>query len=702
MNKFPHCIALVFMVVFALAVSCNDPDDPQNPLNPVNPVNPSQKDTVVTAVTLTALDAILNVSSAAQTAEVTVRSNCEYTVSVDEVAKEWLAVKDTKALTTGKLVLSIAANDSYDKRKGGIILKAVNAENKVFIEVVQNWKNGLVVAETDFELLYRACDIVVNAESNFDFDIRPDVDWIRCSKLGTKALSPSQILLHIEENKTLEPRTGNVTLASSDGDPNVTITVAQHLGDPTFTIEKADTEFEEPNRNQGGKPETNLWETGVYSANAILVECLANGTRTMDSLEVRRVLSRNVLSLYSERPFADPPFDGLDLFELYPDGYHDDPASHGTNMAKELVAIVRPFQRKLGTKILLYGDPQIDIVTSHPELYFYFSSSFGAGSTNPLSTIAKDLSDVQLLQEQPNLQCSMRSIGNTGQYTLSPPSGEWNVFAMSPADTTQAHNTDETNFSDGLDGVMGALNSGRTNFYLGAETTLLPSRTGWDYPRLWAESSDILGGQLLGTTTSPATPVAAAKYYLSSCLNQLVNPEISSVENRDLIRRQTLDNPVYVNGHYYFTARRIYPGGMIFQYYSTMPESVDLSADALIPIGMGVFRNSVIVGPGVVDAEGNMVTEENFSSMMGKSLFLSPSLLRQYCMKAGDAVSMTEYLCLDSDASGAGGKISEAFKYIEKQSVSYTLGSDLSTLTCGKTVGSSEGFSVEDWNNQED
>ena len=98
--------------------------------------------------------------------------------------------------------------------------------------------------------------------------------------------------------------------------------------------------------------------------------------------------------------------------------------------------------------------------------------------------------------------------------------------------------------------------------------------------------------------------------------------------------------------------KRVNPGGIVEKYFSTLPSSLNLSSDELVPIPVGVFPNSVVVGPGVVDSDGTPVTSDNYVEMIGKPLFISPVLLRKYGVKAGDNLEYTEHLCLDGEGTG--------------------------------------------------
>ena len=198
-----------------------------------------------------------------------------------------------------------------------------------------------------------------------------------------------------------------------------------------------------------------------------------------------------------------------------------------------------------------------------------------------------------------------------------------------------------------------------------------PSEASKNDDKLWSETSQIYANT---EATSEATPSAAAKYWLASLLNIICNPNISKEEDRELIRNSALEGTVLVDGVEYCKSKRTNPGAAVDQYFSAMPATVSISdLGALVKIPHGLHKNSVILGPGIVDAEGTPLTAGNYVDMLGKQLYISPVLLRKYGLKSGSSAEYLEYLCTDSKGTGAGDKISEAHKSIASKSFTVTI-----------------------------
>ena len=79
----------------------------------------------------------------AQTFEVELKTNVDYSVSIDGKCKEWLSLKDTKALSTSKLTFEVAENETNDNREGRIIIHEKYGSLSETITVKQSQVNGL-------------------------------------------------------------------------------------------------------------------------------------------------------------------------------------------------------------------------------------------------------------------------------------------------------------------------------------------------------------------------------------------------------------------------------------------------------------------------------------------------------------------------------------------------------------------------------
>ena len=72
---------------------------------------------------LTVSPSSFTLSNEAQSIEVEVSCNVEYEIAIDESAKSWITLKDTKALSTSTVAFSVAANGGEDDRSGKITIR---------------------------------------------------------------------------------------------------------------------------------------------------------------------------------------------------------------------------------------------------------------------------------------------------------------------------------------------------------------------------------------------------------------------------------------------------------------------------------------------------------------------------------------------------------------------------------------------------
>lgn len=164
-----------------------------------------------------------DLTSDAQSIDIEVQANVEYTVSISDA---WVKETGTKALTSKTLTFSVEENTSYDGRSATITIRPQDssvAEQVVTIRQAQ--KDALIVEDTSFELPYGGGAVEIKVETNVDFDVIPGVDWIHYS--ATKALSSPTVYLVIDENETTSAREGTVVIKQKGGPIQHTVTIKQ-------------------------------------------------------------------------------------------------------------------------------------------------------------------------------------------------------------------------------------------------------------------------------------------------------------------------------------------------------------------------------------------------------------------------------------------------------------------------------------------
>lgn len=107
------------------------------------------------------------ITSEAQTIEVEVQKNINYTVEIEESCKSWIKKVGTKALTSEKISFEITENTSYDARKGTITIIPFTGSEQTIV-VNQAAKAAIYISPDVFDLSYTGGQIEVNVKANVD------------------------------------------------------------------------------------------------------------------------------------------------------------------------------------------------------------------------------------------------------------------------------------------------------------------------------------------------------------------------------------------------------------------------------------------------------------------------------------------------------------------------------------------------------
>ena len=196
-------------------------------------VGDSTKTLVVNQKQLDALTLTANkfeVPQEGKSIDIEVKSNIDFACSVPEEFQSWINwyfFKDTRSLESQHLILTIDANEEYEKREGKIIIKGANKE-----EVINIYQDGggcltLTSNEIAVESKGGIAEVVVN--SNFDFDIEmPNVDWLqKVDASMSRAISSHVVKFKVAENKGYEDRSAIVRIFDKNSSLSETVKITQ-------------------------------------------------------------------------------------------------------------------------------------------------------------------------------------------------------------------------------------------------------------------------------------------------------------------------------------------------------------------------------------------------------------------------------------------------------------------------------------------
>ena len=262
---------------------------------------------------------LFDLQSGANTLEVEVQANVQYTVSSSAY---WIKQTGTRGLTSKTLTFSVEANDWYDAREGQITIKPQDAGvQEQVILVRQAQKDALEVAKTSYSMPCGGGTVEVKVEANVAFDVIPDAEWIHHGE--TRGMQDSVVSLTVDENMTYSPRTGTVAIRQKDGPLSHTISISQaeriavtsiwvdleswalYEGDATKSLNatvKPDNATDKTVTWQSSDP-----QIVSVDAEGNLVAIKA-GTATITATAGGKSASC-IVSVYPE----DPPFDAVDM-----------------------------------------------------------------------------------------------------------------------------------------------------------------------------------------------------------------------------------------------------------------------------------------------------------------------------------------------------------------------------------------------------
>ena len=163
------------------------------------------------------------------TYEVEIAYNTDFSVEVEESAKDWISFVETKALTSGRMVFVFKENTSPDPRSGKVTIKDKSGKvDPITLTFVQVEKKIIEVGDVT-EIPAEGGTFEVEIAYNTEFSVvveKSAQSWI--SFVETKALTSGQLVFVFEANEKPDSRTGKVTVKDKSGKVEpITLTFVQ-------------------------------------------------------------------------------------------------------------------------------------------------------------------------------------------------------------------------------------------------------------------------------------------------------------------------------------------------------------------------------------------------------------------------------------------------------------------------------------------
>ncbi len=152
------------------------------------------------------------VSSSASEIKIDVRSNMDYTVSVNQT---WIREQKTKGISSVTRTFIIDENTGYDAREAEITF-TTSKGNKETVKVTQVQKDAIVLAKSEYEVSSAGGTLEFTVASNVDFEVKCSESWI--SQVQTRGLTDRLMTFNVQSNNDTNaaPREAVITFSKDD------------------------------------------------------------------------------------------------------------------------------------------------------------------------------------------------------------------------------------------------------------------------------------------------------------------------------------------------------------------------------------------------------------------------------------------------------------------------------------------------------
>ena len=167
-------------------------------------------------------DLSLNFSSQSTSQTIVFSSNYDWTATPSD---EWINVtpRSGQAGQECNIVVSLDANNTFDKRSGNIIINA--QELNVVLAVSQEQNNAIILSTPTVNLPQSGGQFTVQLKANIDYEYEIKADWIK--SVETRALTDHSLRFKAKENPSQEKRVGEIVIKGGGFSETVTVTQAQ-------------------------------------------------------------------------------------------------------------------------------------------------------------------------------------------------------------------------------------------------------------------------------------------------------------------------------------------------------------------------------------------------------------------------------------------------------------------------------------------
>lgn len=177
------------------------------------------------------------VSSEGEKIEISLNTNIDFTIEMPDV--NWLSQATTRAVEKHTLYIDVTRNDSYDNRSAKIIFKDKNSDLADTLTIIQLQKDAIIASKTEYDVASEGDTIELVLQSNVEFNISIDSDWVtQVENALTRGLTSYKLYFKVNENTTEERRMAKITITdfNSGISQSVSINQAQKNVGPAASV----------------------------------------------------------------------------------------------------------------------------------------------------------------------------------------------------------------------------------------------------------------------------------------------------------------------------------------------------------------------------------------------------------------------------------------------------------------------------------
>lgn len=156
-----------------------------------------------------------NLNNSSQEIAIEINSNFEYAVELPDA--DWISeiTSETRGVSTHTLRLAIKENESYDGRSAKIRIYDKNSSISEEVVINQSQKNALIIDKNEFVFDENGGSFSVVINSNIDYKVSINVDWITESTATTRSLATIGHTFDVSAISDNSDREGTITFSDT-------------------------------------------------------------------------------------------------------------------------------------------------------------------------------------------------------------------------------------------------------------------------------------------------------------------------------------------------------------------------------------------------------------------------------------------------------------------------------------------------------